>query len=82
MDKLDIIEIAQQIGTHDISILPYEDCCTIFTPAAPKTRPKLEKVQQYESSVNFEELIKEAIENTEVIQLPEEKAASEFSELL
>ena len=45
MDKLEIIDIAQKIDTHDISILPYEDCCTIFTPPAPKTRPKREKVQ-------------------------------------
>lgn len=82
MDKLDIIDIAQKIGTHDISILPYEDCCTIFTPPSPKTRPKLEKVQHFESFVNFEELINEAVEKTETIQLPREKEASEFSDLL
>ncbi|MBW9234669.1 hypothetical protein JQK62_20925, partial [Leptospira santarosai] len=48
-DKQDIIEIAQQIDTYDVSIRPYEDCCTIFTPASPKTKPKLEKVEYYES---------------------------------
>ncbi|WP_064092645.1 tRNA uracil 4-sulfurtransferase ThiI [Rossellomorea aquimaris] len=69
MDKLEIIDIAQKIDTHDISILPYEDCCTIFTPPAPKTRPKKEKVQYYESFVDFESLIKEAVEETEIITI-------------
>lgn len=58
MDKLEIIDIAQKIDTHDISILPYEDCCTIFTPPAPKTRPKKDKVTYYESFVDFDTLIK------------------------
>ncbi len=67
MDKLEIIDIAQKIDTHDISILPYEDCCTIFTPPAPKTRPKKEKIQYYESFVDFELLINEAVKETETI---------------
>lgn len=82
MDKLDIIDVARKIGTHDISILPYEDCCTIFTPPSPKTRPKLEKVQHFESFVNFDEMIDKAVEDMETIQLPQEKAASEFLDLL
>src|SRR5690606_9271340 len=49
VDKLEIIETAQQIGTHDISIRPFEDCCTIFTPANPKIKPKLDKVEYYEA---------------------------------
>ncbi|MFI8686008.1 tRNA uracil 4-sulfurtransferase ThiI [Rossellomorea sp. NPDC077527] len=69
MDKLEIIDIAQRIGTHDISILPYEDCCTIFTPPAPKTRPKKEKVEYYESFVDFESLLKEAVDGTETITI-------------
>ncbi len=69
MDKLEIIDIAQKINTHDISILPYEDCCTIFTPPAPKTRPKKEKVEYYESFMDFESYIKEAVEETETIIL-------------
>ncbi len=69
MDKLEIIDIAQKIDTHDISILPYEDCCTIFTPPAPKTRPKKEKVEYYESFVDFDELIREAVEKTEIMQI-------------
>ncbi|TFD98213.1 tRNA uracil 4-sulfurtransferase ThiI [Jeotgalibacillus sp. R-1-5s-1] len=64
-DKTEIIDIAKEIGTYETSILPYEDCCTIFTPAAPKTKPKLEKVEFYESFVDFEVLIKEAVEQTE-----------------
>ena len=53
-DKLEIIDIAQKIGTYEISIRPYEDCCTIFTPSNPKTKPKLEKVAYYESFTDFE----------------------------
>jgi tRNA uracil 4-sulfurtransferase len=69
MDKLEIIDIAQKIDTHDISILPYEDCCTIFTPPAPKTRPKKEKVEYYESFVDFDTLLTEAVEGTETITI-------------
>ncbi len=69
MDKTEIIEMARTIGTLDISNRPYEDCCTVFTPANPKTKPKLEKVQYYESFIDFSELIKEAVENTETIHI-------------
>ncbi|WP_449537260.1 tRNA uracil 4-sulfurtransferase ThiI [Ferdinandcohnia sp. Marseille-Q9671] len=69
VDKFDIIDLAKKINTHDISIRPYEDCCTIFAPAAPKTRPKLEKVTHYESYVDFEGLIEKAVKNTEVLTL-------------
>ncbi|MCD7032753.1 tRNA 4-thiouridine(8) synthase ThiI [Metabacillus sp. GX 13764] len=69
MDKTDIMELAKKIDTHDISILPYEDCCTVFTPAAPKTKPKLEKVERFESFVDFDSLIKEALENMETIKV-------------
>ncbi|WP_226667014.1 tRNA uracil 4-sulfurtransferase ThiI [Metabacillus litoralis] len=67
LDKLEIIKIAQEINTHDISIRPYEDCCTIFTPASPKTMPKLEKVSRFESFVDFDELVSEAVNNIETI---------------
>ncbi|MFE8704172.1 tRNA uracil 4-sulfurtransferase ThiI [Cytobacillus sp. FJAT-54145] len=69
MDKTEIIEISQKIDTHEISILPYEDCCTVFVPASPKTKPKKEKVEFYESFVDFEPLIREAVENVETIQI-------------
>ncbi|WP_144510917.1 tRNA uracil 4-sulfurtransferase ThiI [Bacillus sp. FJAT-22090] len=81
MDKLDIIDIAREIGTYDTSILPYEDCCTIFTPSCPKTKPKLEKVQYYESFKDYNDLIKEAVENKEVYSFPTKKK-NEFESLL
>ncbi|WP_453994416.1 tRNA uracil 4-sulfurtransferase ThiI [Bacillus nitroreducens] len=69
VDKFDIIEMAKKIDTHDISILPYEDCCTIFTPKAPKTRPRLEKITHYESYTDFESLIEKAVQETEILTL-------------
>ncbi|SDH97299.1 thiamine biosynthesis protein ThiI [Planococcus glaciei] len=81
IDKLDIIETAQRIGTYDISIRPYEDCCTIFTPANPKTKPKLEKVEFYENFVSFDELIQEAADQRETIKFPRVKEAK-FENLL
>lgn len=80
-DKLEIIETAMQIGTHDISIRPYEDCCTIFTPANPKTKPKLDKVEYYEGFVAFEELIQEAVDEREIIKFPRPKK-DEFENIL
>ncbi|MED5075515.1 tRNA 4-thiouridine(8) synthase ThiI, partial [Anoxybacillus geothermalis] len=72
MDKLEIIELAKQIGTHDISILPYEDCCTIFTPRAPKTKPKKEKVFHYESQLDLAPLLEKAVNDTETLVIDEE----------
>ena len=80
-DKLEIIETAHQIGTYDISIRPYEDCCTIFTPANPKTKPKLEKVERYENFISFDELIQEAVTEREIIKFPQAKS-SPFEDLL
>ena len=67
MDKTEIIKMAREIDTFEISNLPYEDCCTVFTPASPKTKPKREKVNHYESYVDFEPLIAKAVEGTETI---------------
>ena len=72
-DKLEIIEIAKEIGTYDISIRPYEDCCTIFTPANPKTKPKLEKIEHYESLTDFEPIIEEAVKERIMYKLPSKK---------
>jgi thiamine biosynthesis protein ThiI len=69
-DKLEIIQIAQKIGTYDISIQPYEDCCTIFSPSNPKTKPRLDKVIYYESFSDFSPLVEEAVKNRETVQLP------------
>ena len=65
-DKVEIIRISQKIGTFDISIRPYEDCCTIFTPKAPKTMPHLDEVEELEKKFDYETLIKEALANIEV----------------
>ena len=67
MDKNEIIEIAEKIDTFEISNRPYEDCCTIFTPASPKTKPKREKILKLESYVDFQPLIQKAIEETATI---------------
>lgn len=66
MDKNEIVEIARKIDTFETSILPYEDCCTVFTPKHPKTRPDLEIVRQAQNNFDFSKLIDEAIEKTEV----------------
>lgn len=82
-DKLEIIDIAEQIGTYETSIQPFEDCCTIFTPANPKTKPKVEKVTYYESFTEFNELIDRAVRNREVYKFPEEnKVKDKFEGLL
>ena len=68
-DKTEIIKISKKIGTYDISIRPYEDCCTIFTPKAPKTMPHLDEVEALEKKFDYESLIKEALANIEVMIL-------------
>lgn len=83
MDKLDIIELSNKIKTYDISIRPYEDCCTIFTPKAPKTAPHLDEVIKFESKFDFESLIEEALNNIEVKIISEEdNLEKETEELL
>jgi len=67
MDKTDIMDIARKIGTFETSILPYEDCCTIFVPKHPKTNPKLDKIKKGEEKLNIEELIEKSIKNTELV---------------
>lgn len=66
-DKLDIIEIARNIDTYDTSILPYEDCCTVFLPKFPAIKPKLEKVEHFERALDVEGLIAEALSSIEKI---------------
>lgn len=82
MDKEEIIDISKIIDTFTISIRPYEDCCTIFVPKAPKTRPNKEKVHQYEEKRDFTELVNEAIAGIEVIQITDESdKVNEFVDL-
>ena len=69
MDKEEIVTIARKIGTLDTSILPYEDCCTVFTPKHPKTKPSLGPVEAEEAKLDVAGLIARAIENTEKIQV-------------
>lgn len=66
MDKTEIIEIARKIDTFETSVLPYEDCCTVFTPRHPKVRPSLSDVEKAQNSFDFEPLIQKAVENTEI----------------
>ncbi len=66
LDKTEIIETARKIDTFETSILPYEDCCTVFTPKHPKTRPSLEAVQKAQALCDWEGMIQQAVENTTV----------------
>jgi thiamine biosynthesis protein ThiI len=68
-DKIDIIEISKKIDTYETSILPYEDCCTVFLPKFPAIRPNLDKVIKAESKLDVEGLIEEAMKNIEKIVL-------------
>ena len=69
MDKSDIIDIARKIGTFETSILPYEDCCTVFTPRHPETHPIVEKVAEAESVMDIEGLVAEALAGIERIRV-------------
>lgn len=77
MDKLEIIKIAKEIETYDISIRPYEDCCTVFTPVNPSTKPKREKANRFESYHDFTPLIEEAVANVETMVLQTVEVAEE-----
>ena len=73
MDKVEIIELSKKIGTYDTSILPYEDCCTIFTPKNPVTKPRVDRCVKYEESFDFESLVQDCIQNTESIWIHPQK---------
>ncbi len=72
LDKLEIIDIAKNINTYETSILPYEDCCTIFVPDHPVINPTIEKCIEYEKLINVDELINNAIKNTSTIKVQNE----------
>lgn len=78
-DKLEIIDIAKKIDTYETSILPYEDCCTIFVPKHPVINPHKEKCEEFEKLIDYESLINEAINNTFTLSVTDEE---EFSGLL
>lgn len=69
MDKLEIIDVAKDIDTYETSILPYEDCCTIFDPKNPVTKPKEDRCVYFESLFDYEQLIEKCIENEEIIKV-------------
>lgn len=73
-DKLDIIEISKKIDTYDISILPYEDCCTVFVPRHPVINPNLKYIYSEEAKIDFDTLIDEAVNTIEVVDLKEIKS--------
>lgn len=80
LDKLEIIDIAKKIGTYEISILPFEDCCTIFVPEHPVINPELEICLEYEKMIDYENLIKEAIISEEIITIRRDE--KKFEDLL
>lgn len=83
MDKLEIIDIAEKIDTFNISIQPFEDCCTIFAPDRPKTNPKIKNVEQYEQRLDVEGLVERAVAGIMVTTItPKEETVDEVDQLL
>jgi len=83
MDKLEIIDVAQEIDTFDLAIQPFEDCCTIFAPPQPKTRPKLEKVHLYEARLDIEGMISRAMAGLKIEQITANQTKNEeFADFL
>ena len=80
-DKLEIIDLAKKIKTYETSILPYEDCCTIFVPKHPVINPNQETAENYEKLINYNDLIYEAVKNHEIIKITSEEK-KEFQDLL
>jgi len=68
-DKVETVRLAQQIGTYDISILPYEDCCSVFVPKHPVTRPRLDAAEKAEELLDVEGLAQECAMSTQVVDL-------------
>ena len=81
MDKIEIIDIARKIDTYETSILPYEDCCTIFVPRHPVINPKLDKCLDEEQLIDYKKLINDAIDNTFTIKITD-KEDNKFSDLI
>ena len=77
-----IIDIAKKIDTYDISILPFEDCCTIFVPEHPVINPTFENAREYEKAIDFESMIYDAIKGHEVIRVSVNDKNEEFEDLL
>ena len=69
MDKEEIVRVARHVGTFDTSILPYEDCCTVFTPRHPKTKPHVEEVREMEQALDVAGLVQRAMENRDIVKI-------------
>ena len=81
-DKLEIIELSKKIDTYDISILPYEDCCTVFVPRHPVINPVLSECIKMESKFDYEALIDEIMQNLNIIKINEDMDKDKYSDLL
>lgn len=82
MDKLEIIDIAQKIDTFDISIQPFEDCCTIFAPDRPKTNPKIKNTEQYEKRMDVEGLVERAVAGIMVTTIQPQADSDDIDDLI
>ena len=82
MDKLEIIDIAQEIDTFDISIQPFEDCCTIFAPDRPKTNPKIKNAEQYEARMDVEALVERAVAGIMITEITPQAEKDEVDDLI
>ncbi|MBF0777785.1 tRNA uracil 4-sulfurtransferase ThiI [Streptococcus cuniculi] len=82
MDKLEIIDIAEKIDTFEISIQPFEDCCTIFAPDRPKTNPKIKNVEQYESRLDIDGLVERAVRGIMVTEITPQAEQDEVDDLI
>ena len=77
-DKIEIIELARKIGTYETSILPFEDCCTIFDPKNPVTKPSVDKSVYYESKFDYETLLQQAVDTLETVNVQAVKKEEDF----
>ena len=68
-DKTEIIKIAEDIDTYDLSILPYEDCCTVFTPPSPKTKPRIDRAQKYEKVLDIDGLMQRSLDGIKITKI-------------
>ena len=82
MDKLEIIDIAEKIDTFNISIQPFEDCCTIFAPDRPKTNPKIKNAEQYEARMDVDALVERAVAGIIITEITPEAETDEVDEMI
>ena len=82
MDKLEIIDIAEKIDTFNISIQPFEDCCTIFAPDRPKTNPKIKNAEQYEARMDVDALVERAVAGIIMTEITPEAETDEVDEMI